>query len=177
MTIGDGTKPPKRRQFAQERHRVSRPLINSRPVVVLCEPMRSGVNLAQIARISASSAVDRMIVCEETRLDPSVSRISSSQLHVERHRTPGPVIQRLKSNGYRIVAIEQATFSVPLPAYRFDRRSVLVLGNERLGVTDESLALADDVVEIPLNSRPFSMNVGMAACVALYEYCRQFPDG
>ena len=39
------------------------------------------------------------------------------------------------------------------------------------------LALVDDVVEIPVYGLPFSYNVATAAAMALYEYCRQFPEG
>ena len=38
-------------------------------------------------------------------------------------------------------------------------------------------AILDDVVEIPVYGMPFSYNVGTAAAMALYEYCRQFPRG
>ena len=39
------------------------------------------------------------------------------------------------------------------------------------------LNLLDDVVEIPVWGLPYSHNVATAAAMALYEYCRQFPDG
>ena len=53
----------------------------------------------------------------------------------------------------------------------------VVIGNERLGLPEEVLDMVDDVVEIPIWGLPHSYNAGMAASMALYEYCRQFPDG
>jgi tRNA G18 (ribose-2'-O)-methylase SpoU len=54
---------------------------------------------------------------------------------------------------------------------------VLVLGNERQGIDDDSLRLLDHAVEIPVYGLPYSFNVATAAAMALYEYCRQYPQG
>ena len=53
----------------------------------------------------------------------------------------------------------------------------LVVGNERTGLTPDLLALLDDTVEIPVWGLPYSYNVATATTMALYEYCRQWPDG
>ena len=60
---------------------------------------------------------------------------------------------------------------------QFARRTALVIGNERTGLTDDILAQLDDVVEIPVWGMPYSYNVATATTMALYEYCRQFPSG
>jgi tRNA G18 (ribose-2'-O)-methylase SpoU len=51
----------------------------------------------------------------------------------------------------------------------------LVIGNERLGLAPDALALMDDCVEIPVWGLPYSYNVATATAMALYEYCRQHP--
>ena len=45
------------------------------------------------------------------------------------------------------------------------------------GLTEEILATLDDVVEIPVWGLPYSYNVASAATMAMYEYCRQYPEG
>ena len=59
----------------------------------------------------------------------------------------------------------------------FQRRSALILGSERQGLKDQFLASLDDIVEIPVYGLPYSHNVATAAAMAMYEYCRQFPNG
>ena len=76
-----------------------------------------------------------------------------------------------------MVGLEQTSNSKNLHQYQFVRRTALVIGNERTGLTDDILAMLDDVVEIPVWGLPYSYNVASAATMALYEYCRQFPDG
>jgi tRNA G18 (ribose-2'-O)-methylase SpoU len=57
------------------------------------------------------------------------------------------------------------------------RRTALVIGNERTGLTADILEKLDDIVEIPVWGMPYSYNVATATVMALYEYCRQFPNG
>ena len=54
---------------------------------------------------------------------------------------------------------------------------MIVVGNERLGIPDDALAILDDVVEIPVWGLPYSYNAATATSMVLYEYCRQFPVG
>ena len=87
------------------------------------------------------------------------------------------VLRELKQAGYHLVGLEQATGSTSLHSYRFERKSALVIGNERLGLTEEELGLIDDAVEIPVYGLPHAYNVATATAMTLYEYCRQFPEG
>jgi tRNA G18 (ribose-2'-O)-methylase SpoU len=76
-----------------------------------------------------------------------------------------------------MVGLEQTTHSVSLPEFAFERKTALVIGNERTGLTEDELALLDDVVEIPVFGQPYSYNVATATAMALYEFCRQYPLG
>jgi tRNA G18 (ribose-2'-O)-methylase SpoU len=83
----------------------------------------------------------------------------------------------LRTDAYRLVGLEQTSNSINLHDYQFARRTALVIGNERSGLTNDILAQLDDVVEIPVWGLPYSYNVATAATMALYEYCRQYPAG
>jgi len=163
--------------FSHERHKPGSMLERPRELIVACVPMRSNVNLSQIARTASAAAVERMIVCGNARLISKIARDGAEQLDVALHRTLPPVLDRLGEEGYRLVGLEQATHSSDLHHYRFERRTVLVVGNERLGLSEEVLARVDDVVEIPVYGMPHSYNAAIATSMAIYEYCRQFPTG
>ena len=77
----------------------------------------------------------------------------------------------------RLVGLEQTTNSKNLHHWQFERRTALVIGNERTGLTQDILSSLDDIVEIPVWGLPYSYNVATATTMALYEYCRQFPQG
>jgi tRNA G18 (ribose-2'-O)-methylase SpoU len=139
--------------------------------------MQRTVNLAAIVRMAGNSAVERMIVCGKPNLDRNVTREAIDHLLIEERRSLAPVIERLKEEDYEVVALEQATNSESLYRFAFARRTVLIVGNERSGISEELLGLSDRVAEIPVYGPPHSHNAATAASLALYEYCRQFPQG
>jgi len=163
--------------FVHERHKPPRELARPRELVLVCAPMRSNINLSRIARTAGCCGVTRLICCGPGRLDRKIARDATDTLQIESHRTLGPVLEKLQAEGYRLVGLEQTSQSKDLHHYEFARRTALVIGNERTGLTEDILAQLDDVVEIPVWGLPYSYNVATAATMALYEYCRQYPEG
>lgn len=164
-------------EFEHQRHKPGRPLLRPRQLVVACAPMRSNVNISQIARTASACAVDRMVICGNARLIDKIARDGAEDLELEFRRSLPPVLKKMSTDGYRLVGLEQTTGSQNLHEYAFVAKTVLVVGNERLGITPDLLELLDDVVEIPVWGTPHSYNAATATNMALYEYCRQFPDG
>jgi tRNA G18 (ribose-2'-O)-methylase SpoU len=164
-------------EFSHQRHKPPNMLSRPRELVVVCAPLRSNVNLSRIARMAACCGLERIICTGPAKLDRKIARDGAETLNLEIHRTLPPVLDALRSGGYRLVGLEQTSNARNLHHYRFNRRTALVIGNERSGLTDEVLARLDDVVEIPVWGLPHSYNVAAAATMALYEYCRQFPEG
>jgi len=163
--------------FTHQRHKPPTRLERPRELVVACPPMRSNVNLSRIVRTAGCCGVRRVICCGTAKAIEKIARETGSDLQIEVHRTLPPVLKRLGQEGYPLVALEQTTGSQPLFEFRFERRTVLVVGNERAGVEPDVLKLVDHAVEIPVYGLPYSHNAATAAAMALYEYCRQYPRG
>ncbi|WP_322779546.1 RNA methyltransferase [Frankia sp. Cas4] len=163
--------------FEQVRHRPPALLDRPREIVVACAPTRSHVNMASIVRTAGCCAVKKVIVCGNARIDPKITRDSTEQTPIEHRRTLSPVLRTLAQDGYALVGLEQTTNSVNLHEFQFSRKTALVIGNERLGLSEEELALMGACVEIPVWGLPHSYNVSVATAMALYEYCRQYPAG
>ncbi len=83
----------------------------------------------------------------------------------------------MRRGGYQLVGLEQTTDSTSIFDFPFERKTALVVGNERSGIDEESLRSLHKVIEIPMYGLPYALNVATAASMALYEYCRQFPNG
>ncbi|HTU25544.1 MAG TPA: TrmH family RNA methyltransferase [Pirellulales bacterium] len=164
-------------RFVHQRHKPPTALERPRELVVACAPLRSNINLSHIVRVAGCVAVERVICCGNAKVVDKIARDGADSVTIEVHRTLPPVLAVLREEGYRLVGVEQTTHAVNLSDYQFQRRTALVIGNERLGLTEDLLALVDDVVEIPVWGLPFSYNVATATTIALYEYCRQFPGG
>jgi tRNA G18 (ribose-2'-O)-methylase SpoU len=164
-------------QFEHLRHKEGSALCRPRELIVACAPMRSNVNISSVARTASACAVERLVLTGNASLISKIARDGAEELEVSIHRSLAPVLQKLRSDGYRLVGLEQTSNSTSMHSYNFSRRTVLVVGNERTGLTPEILALLDDVVEIPVYGLPHSFNAATAASMALYEYCRQYPSG
>jgi tRNA G18 (ribose-2'-O)-methylase SpoU len=163
--------------FVHERHKRLSELRRPRELIVACAPLRSNVNLSRIVRVASCSGVSKVIACGTAKVIGKIARDGADTIEIEVHRTLPPVLKELKSQGYQLVGLEQTTHSQNLHAFRFERKTVLVVGNERAGLSEDLLALVDQVVEIPVYGLPYSYNVATAASMALYEYCRQYPQG
>lgn len=164
-------------KFAHQRHKPPVELDSPRPLVLVCAPMRSNVNLSRIVRAASCSGVNRLIACGTAKVIDKIARDGADAIQVEVHRTLPPVLAVLREAGYRLVGLEQTTNSQCLHTYTFERKTAIVVGSERQGLSKEILNLVDAVVEIPVYGLPYSFNVATAVSMALYEYCRQFPRG
>lgn len=159
------------------RHKPHSTLQRPRELVLVCPAFKSSVNLSRIVRLAGCAAAERIIACGSAKIDPTIARDGANQIVIERRRTMLPVLKKLKLDNYRLVGLEQTNRSTTLYDYSYPRRAALVIGHERLGLSGDELALMDDLIEIPVYGMPHSYNVVTATTMAVYEYCRQFPQG
>jgi len=160
--------------FEQVRHRPRTELSYPRELVVACVPMRSNVNISTIARTASASGVRKLVLCGNNKLISKIARDGADELEIVVRRTLLPALKQFKDDGYRLVGVEQATNSQNIHDYSFEERTLLVAGNERLGIADDVLAALDDIIEIPVFGLPHSFNAATATSMAIYEYCRQY---
>ena len=79
-------------------------------------------------------------------------------------------LKEIKAAGYTILALEQAPGSYDLSSYRRPKGKVaLVVGPEVAGIEPDVLDLCDVVLEIPMHGQKESLNVSVAAGIALYQ--------
>jgi tRNA G18 (ribose-2'-O)-methylase SpoU len=163
--------------FEQLRHKTPAQLDRPRELIVACPPMHSNVNLSRIVRAAGCCGINRVICCGNAKVADKIARDACDVIEIEVHRTLAPVLKKLHDQGYQLVGLEQTSNSTRLFEFLFQRKTVLVVGNERSGVDEEVLKLLDHAVEIPVYGLPYAHNAATAAAMALYEYCRQYPRG
>jgi len=78
-------------------------------------------------------------------------------------------IHYLKHNQYTVLALEQDESSTNLFDYRPAGPIAVVLGNEVTGLSAEDITLCDGVLELPMIGQKESLNVSVAAGIALYQ--------
>lgn len=164
-------------RFEHLRHQPPTSLTEPRPLLLVVAPLRSNVNLSRMVRLAGCAAIPEIIHCGGGKIDREIARDAADVVKLTSPRSLLPVLEKLRGQGYRCVGLEQTTNSQLLYNYAFTRQTALVIGSEREGLSQDILDRLDDVVEIPVYGQPASYNVVTATTMAVYEYCRQFPNG
>ncbi len=87
----------------------------------------------------------------------------------ESSKDPVPVLQQLKKEGWHLLALEITTDAVDLGVAHVPDKVCLIVGHELTGVPPEVLSLCDQVTKIPMLGKKESLNVAVAAGIALYR--------
>jgi tRNA (guanosine-2'-O-)-methyltransferase len=96
-----------------------------------------------------------------------ISQNADKWLDVRRWRSTGECLAHLKGEGFAIYATHLGEGSRPLGSLSFAGKVALVFGNEKRGVSDEALALAEARYAIPMRGFVQSLNVSVAAAISL----------
>lgn len=145
-------------------------------VAIVCDNLRSAHNVGALFRTADGFEMEHIHLCGITVTPPN-NEIHKSALGAE-FTIPWTYWEKtvfcidfLRKEGYLIIALEQTDKSVSLPLLPdFGKKPIaLVLGNEIKGVAADVLISCDDAVEIPMHGTKHSLNVSVAAGIALWE--------
>lgn len=81
---------------------------------------------------------------------------------------PLSLVQDLKEHGWTVASLELSPRSIPLADFIPQFPLCLILGSELAGVRGDLLELSDAVLAIPMRGKKESLNVAVAAGIALF---------
>jgi tRNA (guanosine-2'-O-)-methyltransferase len=151
-------------------------------LALLLDSVAQPFNVGSIVRTAAAFGAGPIWLCGNTAplSHPGVSKTAlGTQRMIEAITEPSPVaaVKAASAAGLRVVAVELATGAVPLPEAPLDGDVCVAVGNEDHGCTAALLAAADAVTYIPQSGRVGSLNVAVAAAIALAEARRRIWAG
>ena len=82
-------------------------------------------------------------------------------------------LKKKQEEGFQVVVTHLAEKSVSFSKVDYSKPTILVMGNEHDGISDEVLAVADVNIVIPMRGMAQSLNVSVATGLILYEAGRQ----
>lgn len=147
------------------------------PLVVILDNVRSMHNIGSIFRTSDGFAIEKIYLCGITAQPPH-REIEKTALGATQSiewiyfEDVCEAINRLKTEGYTIIAIEQAENSTMLNNYQPDKsqKFALIFGNEVNGVSDEAMNKIDTCIEIPQFGTKHSFNIVVSAGIVLWDF-------
>ena len=140
--------------------------------------MQTPYNVGTIICTSAALGVKEMWLVGATE-SPNHPKTNKTAMGTQRYvewtavETPTEAIKAARSAGYTIVGIELADDAAPLHEVDLSVKVCLVVGHEDRGLSKEALPLCDSVGYIPQVGKVGSLNVGVAASIAIAEARRQ----
>ena len=148
--------------------------------VLVIDNARSRHNVGSIFRTADCAGVSKLYLCGTTptpldKYGREVKEIAKTALGAEKSveweyaKNTGAAVCKLKRDGYQIIAIEQSRDSVDYKKVKAGSKVAFVVGYEVEGVAKNILRLCDIVAEIPMHGSKESLNVSVAAGIALFR--------
>jgi 23S rRNA (guanosine2251-2'-O)-methyltransferase len=150
------------------------------PVTLVLHNIRSMWNVGAMFRSADAAGIDKIVITGYTATPPrkeidKVALGAQESVCWEYCEDPVEAVVKLKHEGRRVFGLEIAENSRPYTDLRAgDFPLALLVGNEVEGIGDALLAHCDDVLEIPQYGTKHSLNVAVAAGVAVFEAVRAF---
>ena len=136
--------------------------------------IRSRENVGSIFRTADAAGVSKLYLCGITPIPPH-EKISKTALGAETYvpweycKQTRRLLGKLKKERIHIVALEKTQKSEDIFKFKPKFPLALVLGNEVKGLSPQILKYCDKKISIPMYGKKESLNVSVAAGVALYQ--------
>lgn len=143
-----------------------------RRISLLAHNIRSMWNVGSFFRTCDAFAVEKLYLTGYTAFPPR-KEITKTAIGAEAHvpwehrEDPVPLLRTLKEEGWSLVALEITQDAVVLADFKPASKTCLILGHELTGVPEDILSLCDGVIMISMLGHKESLNVAVAAGVAL----------
>ena len=85
-------------------------------------------------------------------------------------------LKEKKAQGFQVVVTHLEERAVSFREVDYTKPTLLVMGNEKEGVSPEVIEMADEVIIIPMQGMVQSLNVSVATALILYEAQRQLEN-
>ena len=102
------------------------------------------------------------------RVDKEIAMGAQKWVDIHRHSNAEDCLQQLRASGYQIVATTPHQ-GVPLDEFDVTKKSALLFGTEKKGLSPELLAQADVALTIPMYGFTESLNISVSAAIILNE--------
>lgn len=147
------------------------------PLVVVLDHVTNSHNIGAFIRLADAFAIEKIIVCGEITISEKklnkTSRNEAKWVRVEYSDCTTSCLQTLSELGYAIYSVELCHASVDYTEVSYSSPCVLVLGNERKGVSEAALKLSHRQIHIPMFGMGNSLNVSTAGAIVLAECANQ----
>lgn len=148
--------------------------IKTQQLILVLDSIEDPFNFGAILRSAASFGIDAVIYKKnnQVQINDFVTKTSlGATHHLKLFRVPNlsNAINVLKQHKFWVYASVLTPEASLLQETKFDKRSVLIVGNENKGVSPLLVKEADFKISIPMFGNMQSLNVSVATGIMLYQ--------
>jgi len=145
------------------------------PMVLILDNVRSLHNVGSAFRTADAFLLEKIYLCGITGRPPhreinKTALGATDSMNWEYHPDATEVVEKLREENYRILAIEQVDEGISLQQYSpSTNKLALIFGNEVSGVKDELIHQADNILEIPQYGTKHSLNISVSIGIVIWD--------
>ncbi|NOS68038.1 MAG: RNA methyltransferase [Candidatus Peribacteraceae bacterium] len=145
-----------------------------RKLCLVAHNVRSLWNVGSFFRTGDAFGVEKIYLTGYTGQPPR-KEITKTALGAEEFvlwehaQDPLEIVKKLKKDGWSIIPLELTDNAVDLKDFTPSEKICLIVGHELSGVPQEILDISDSVIKIPMLGKKESLNVAVAAGIALHH--------
>lgn len=144
---------------------------NRKPIILLLDRMTDPRNVGGIFRLADAALIEHIYFykCEGMEITAKIKKISRSTTQVVpfSHLSSLDTVKTLKET-HNLIALEYTNQSIPYTDFIPVGKTILVIGNEQRGVSEELLGEIEQSIHLPMLGMNTSMNVMCATGIAVY---------
>ena len=146
------------------------------PLIIVLDDIRSLNNIGSVFRTSDAFLIEKIFLCGITATPPN-KEIHNTALGAtetvawEYFENAIEVINKLKSEGVKVFAIEQVESSIFLQDFEIEKNQkyALIFGNEVFGVSQKAIEICNGTIEIPQLGTKHSLNIAVSAGIVIWD--------
>lgn len=146
------------------------------PIRIILDNIRSTNNIGSVFRTADAFLLEKIHLCGVCATPPDrgirKTAIGATETVAwDYHKDSVALTKELKTQGYKIIAVEQAENAIMLNDFipDTDQKYALVMGNEVKGVQQEIVDLSDCVIEIPQLGTKHSLNISVSTGIVVWD--------
>lgn len=151
-------------------------MVKKNELYIILDNVLDTYNVGAVFRLADATAAAKIYLCGYTEAPPN-TRITKASINTvdltewEHFDKTSEAINdlRLAIKDIKIIAIEQAEGSIDYTKADYSYPVALIIGNETHGVSEEVLALCDQIVELPMLGVNVSINTMVSLAIVLYK--------
>ncbi|MGY2129014.1 TrmH family RNA methyltransferase [Blastococcus sp. SYSU DS0617] len=140
---------------------------------VAIENFGHDLNIGTVVRTANAFLAAEVHIVGRRRWNRRGAMVTDRYQHLRHHPDVGALLAFAAADGLAVVAVDNSPGAVPIETARLPRRCVLLFGQEGPGLSAEARTGADLTVSIAQFGSTRSINVGVAAGIAMHTWVRQ----